>query len=76
MATQRKEGIKGLLENIIYAIVIFLFPFLLYLAVHFTIIFRYTRDEDLSFLMEVEKRYAIATIIWLLVIIAILLLFF
>lgn len=61
------------IEEILYCLVFFLVPFVFYLVVHFKYLFNYVDDEELQVYLEAEKRYSIATRIWLLAIIAILL---
>ena len=60
------------IEEILYCLVFFLVPFVFYLVAHFKYLFDYV-DEELQVYLEAEKRYSIATRIWLLAIIAILL---
>ena len=61
------------IEEILYCLVFFLAPFVFYLVAHFKYLFDYVDDEELQVYLEAEKRYSIATRIWLLAIIAILL---
>lgn len=61
------------IEEILYCLVFFLVPFVFYLVAHFKYLFDYMDDEELQVYLEAEKRYSIATRIWLLAIIAILL---
>lgn len=61
------------IEEILYCLVFFLIPFVFYLVAHFKYLFDYVDDEELQVYLEAEKRYSIATRIWLLAIIAILL---
>lgn len=61
------------IEEILYCLVFFLVPFVFYLVAHFKYLFYYVDDEELQVYLEAEKRYSIATRIWLLAIIAILL---
>lgn len=61
------------IEEILYCLVFFLVPFVFYLVAHFKYLFDYVDDEELQVYLEAEKRYSIATRIWLLAIIAILL---
>lgn len=61
------------IEGILYCLAFFLVPFVFYLAAHFKYLFDYADDEELQVYLEAEKRYSIATRIWLLAIIAILL---
>lgn len=61
------------IEEILYCLVFFLVPFVFYLVAHFKYLFDYVGDEELQVYLEAEKRYSIATRIWLLAIIAILL---
>lgn len=60
------------IEGILYCLVFFLAPFVFYLAAHFKYLFDYV-DDELQVYLEAEKRYSVATRIWLLAIIAILL---
>lgn len=60
-------------EEILYCLVFFLVPFVFYLAAHFKYLFDYVNDDELQVYLEVEKKYSVATRIWLLAIIAILL---
>lgn len=59
--------------EILYCLVFFLVPFVFYLAAHFKYLFDYVDDEELQVYLKAEKRYSVATRIWLLAIIAILL---
>ena len=61
------------IEEVLYCLVFFLLPFVFYLVAHFKYLFDYVDDEELQVYLEAEKRYSIATRIWLLAIIAILL---
>lgn len=61
------------IEEILYCLVFFLAPFVFYLVAHFKYLFDYVDNEELQVYLEAEKRYSIATRIWLLAIIAILL---
>lgn len=61
------------IEEILYCLVFFLVPFVFYLVAHFKYLFDYVDNEELQVYLEAEKRYSIATRIWLLAIIAILL---
>lgn len=61
------------IEEILYCLVFFLVPFVFYLATHFKYLFYYVNDDELQVYLEAEKRYSVATRIWLLAIIAILL---
>lgn len=61
------------IEEILYCLVFFLAPFVFYLVAHFKYLFDYVDDKELQVYLEAEKRYSIATRIWLLAIIAILL---
>lgn len=61
------------IEEILYCLVFFLAPFVFYLVAHFKYLFDYVDEEELQVYLEAEKRYSIATRIWLLAIIAILL---
>lgn len=60
-------------EGILYCLVFFLVPFVFYLIAHFKYLFNYVNDDELQVYLEAEKRYSVATRIWLLAIIAILL---
>lgn len=61
------------LENIVYIAILFLAPFVFYLAAHFTYLFKEIKDEDLPLYLESEKRYSAAVKIWLLTMILIML---
>ena len=62
-----------MIEEVLYCLVFFLVPFVIYLTAHFKYLSDYVDDEKLQVYLEVEKRYSAATRIWLLAIIAILL---
>ena len=65
--------IHDTIEKVLYCLVFFLVPFVFYLAAHFKYLFDYADDDELQVYLEAEKRYSVATRIWLLAIIAILL---
>ena len=62
-----------MIEEVLYCLVFFLVPFVIYLTAHFKYLFDYVDDKKLQVYLEAEKRYSAATRIWLLAIIAILL---
>lgn len=70
---ERHIKINNIIEEILYCLVFFLVPFVFYLTAHFKYLFDYVDDDELQVYLESEKRYSVATRIWLLAIIAILL---
>lgn len=61
-------------DHVFYPIAFIVFPLGFYLIIHFEYLLGDIADKDLPIYLESEKRYSVATRIWLLEIIVILLL--